>query len=53
MAHFERLLHQAGQNDPEELGILLANEAISEDQHRAGCQFAWPHWRVFGRSCHL
>ncbi len=22
------------------LGILLANEAISEDQHRAGCRYA-------------
>ncbi len=31
------------------LGILLANEAISEDQHRAGYQYAWLHWRVFSR----
>ncbi len=29
--------------------MLLANEAIGEDQHRAGCQYAWLHWRVFGR----
>ncbi len=43
----------AGDGDPNlttyPLGILLANEAISEDQHRAGCQYAWLHWRVFGR----
>ena len=43
----------AGDGDPAltayPLGILLANKAISEDQHRAGCQYAWLHWRVFGR----
>ena len=37
----------AGDGDPAlttyPLGILLANEAISEDQHRAGCQYAWLH----------
>ncbi len=43
----------AGGGDPAlttyPLGIFLANEAISEDQHRACCQYAWLHWRVFGR----
>ena len=43
----------AGDGDPVlttyPLGILLANSAIGEDQHRAGCQYAWLHWRVFGR----
>lgn len=31
------------------LGILLANEAITEDQHRAGCRFAWLFSRIYGR----
>ena len=43
----------AGDGDPNltsyPLGILLANQVISEDQHRAGCRYAWLHWRVFGR----
>ncbi len=43
----------AGDGDPNlttyPLGILLANGVISEDQHRAGCRYAWLHWRVFGR----
>ncbi len=43
----------AGDGDPNlttyPLGILLANGAISDDQHRAGCRYAWLHWRVFGR----
>ncbi len=39
----------AGDGDPAlttyPLGILLANEAISEDQHRAGCQSPPPSRR--------
>lgn len=31
------------------LGVLLANEAISEDEHRAGCHLAWLFAFVHGR----
>ncbi len=43
----------AGAGDPVltsyPLGILLANQAITEPQHVAGCDYAWLHWAVFGR----
>lgn len=31
------------------LGILLANDQITEAQHRAACRYAWLHTMVFGR----
>ena len=31
------------------LGILLANEAISEQEHRAACRYAWLNQIVYGR----
>lgn len=44
----------AGEGDPVltsyPLGILLANQAITEQQHVAGCDYAWLHWAVFGRA---
>ena len=44
----------AGAGDPVltsyPLGILLANAAITEPQHVAGCEYAWLHWAVFGRT---
>ncbi len=43
----------AGDGDPAltayPLGILLANGAITEQQHSIGCDYAWLHWAVFGR----
>lgn len=43
----------AGKGDPARtsypLGILYANQAITEAQHSAGCNYAWLHWAVFGR----
>lgn len=44
----------AGTGDPVlasyPLGILLANQVITEPQHVAGCDYAWLHWAVFGRA---
>lgn len=31
------------------LGILLANEVITEEEYRAGCRFAWLHAVVIGK----
>lgn len=31
------------------LGVLWANQQISDDQHRAGCRFAWLYAICFGR----
>jgi hypothetical protein len=31
------------------LGVLLANGAISEDEHKAGCRYAWLYRLAFGR----
>lgn len=31
------------------LGILLANSAITDEEYRAGCRFAWLHARVIGK----
>lgn len=31
------------------LGVLLANQQISEAQHRAGCRYAWLHAMARGR----
>ena len=43
----------AGPGDPSltsyPLGVLLANGAISTQQHSIGCDYAWLHWAVFGR----
>ncbi len=43
----------AGEGDPVltayPLGILLANGAITEEQHSAACDYAWLVSRVFGR----
>ena len=43
----------AGQGDPNQtsypLGVLLANGAIEEAEHKAGCEYAWLHAVVFGR----
>ena len=32
------------------LGILLANEAISEEQHSSGCRLAWLYAVVYGKT---
>ncbi len=32
------------------LGIMLANEVISHQQHEAGCYYAYVYGRVFGRT---
>lgn len=43
----------AGDGDPTltsyPLGILLANNTISEQQYAAGCRYAWLHWAVHGK----
>lgn len=32
------------------LGIMLANEVITQDMHQAGCKLAWLHTMVYGRT---